>query len=157
MVVGEDTTTQRCQTHKRRNVKGHLPKEHQEAVDRRIRQVYSMSSYDDAKASLIKTISYLERINPSAARSLEEGLEETLTLHRLGIPEMLRKSLSSANIIESCFLTTRDITGRVKCLRGGSQVQRWFASALLEAERKFRRITGCFLSLSAPLLLHELK
>lgn len=142
MIFGEDTPIQRCQVHKRRNVKSHLPEEHQASVDRRIKAAYSMESYDEAKKSLRRTVAYLERLNPSAARSLEEGLEETLTLHRLGVPELLRKSLSSTNIIESCFSTTRGTTGRVKRWRNGDQVQRWSAAALLEAEKKFRRING---------------
>lgn len=139
---GEKAPVQRCQLHKRRNVKGHLSEKYHAEVDKRIRNAYKITSYEDAKASLRRTISYLERINPSAARSLGEGLDETLTLHKLGIPDALRKSLSSTNIIESCFSTTRGITGRVKRFRGGDQVQRWAASALLEAEKKFRRIDG---------------
>jgi len=141
-MFGEDVAIQRCHLHKRRNVKGHLPEKYHTEVDKRIRNAYKMTSYEDAKASLKTTISYLERLNPSAARSLEEGLEETLTLHRLGIPDALRKNLSSTNIIESCFSTTRFITGRVKRWRGGDQVQRWAASALLEAEKRFNRIDG---------------
>jgi transposase-like protein len=141
-VFGEDTEIQRCQLHKRRNIKSYLPPEHQEAVDRRIRAAYAMGSYEEAKKSLKLTISYLERLNPSAARSLEEGLEETLTLHRLRVPDLLRKSLSSTNLIESPFSTTKDVCRRVKRWRSGEHVQRWAAALLLEAEKRFRRIKG---------------
>lgn len=141
-VFGEEGEVQRCQLHKRRNVKSYLPLEHQEIVDRRLRAAYSMADYHEAKHSLGLTIRYLKRLNPSAARSLEEGLEETLTLHRLGVPFLLRKSLSSTNLIESPFSTSKDLSRRVKRWRNGEQVQRWAAASLLEAERRFRRING---------------
>ncbi len=84
-VFGERAEVQRCQIHKRRNVKEHLPKSAQGDTDRRIRNAYQMTGYAEAKAELGKIFRQLERINPSAARSLEEGLEETLTVHRLGV------------------------------------------------------------------------
>lgn len=83
-MFGKDVMVQRCQQHKRKNVREHLPPEHQEAIDARIRTAYNMADYDKAKESLDLTVSYLERLNPSAASSLREGLEETLTVHRLG-------------------------------------------------------------------------
>lgn len=139
---GADVLVQRCQVHKRRNVRDHLPPEHQEAIDARIRAAYNMADYDKAKESLEVTVRYLERLNPSAASSLKEGLEETLTLHKLGISGLLRKTLSSTNPIESCFSVTRSITGRVKRWSGGDMVQRWAAAALLRAEKKFKRVKG---------------
>jgi len=141
-VFGGDADIQRCQVHKRRNVKEHLPPEHQRWVDQRMRAAYNMSSYNDAKESLQSLVRDLERLNPSAARSLEEGLEETLTLHKLGVPEVLRRTLSSTNVIESCFSITRDIVSNVKRWRNGEQVQRWAATALFEAEKRFNRIRG---------------
>ena len=84
-MFGERAEVQRCQIHKRRNVKDHLPKSAQGDTDRRIRNAYAMTSYAEAKAELEKIFRQLERINPSAAHSLEEGLEETLTVHRLGV------------------------------------------------------------------------
>ncbi|MGH7839163.1 MAG: IS256 family transposase, partial [Candidatus Binataceae bacterium] len=83
-VFGERAEVQRCQIHKRRNVKEYLPKNAQGDYDRRIRNAYAMTNYAEAKAELGKIFRQLERINPSAAHSLEEGLEETLTVHRLG-------------------------------------------------------------------------
>lgn len=141
-MYGTKAAIQRCQQHKRRNVREHLPKEHQNTIDARIRAAYNMTDYDEAKKSLELTVKYLERLNPSAAASLKEGLEETLTVHRLGITGLLRKTLSTTNPIESCFSVTRSITGRVKRWRDGDMVQRWAVAALLRAEKKFRRVKG---------------
>ena len=82
------------------------------------------------------------RVNPSAARSLEEGLEETLTVHRLGVGELLRRSLSTTNPIESCLSTVERVARRVKRWHGGDQALRWTATGLLEAERKFHKVRG---------------
>ncbi|MCG6551536.1 MAG: IS256 family transposase [Candidatus Magnetominusculus sp. LBB02] len=141
-VFGEDVTVQRCQMHKRRNVKGHLPPKHQSAIDTRIKAAYNMASYEEAKESLELTVKYLDKINPSAANSLREGLEETLTIHKLGIAGLLRKTLSTTNPIESCFSVTRTVTKRVKRWREGDMRQRWAVAALLRAEKKFNRING---------------
>lgn len=141
-MFGKDVMLQRCQQHKRKNVREHLPPEHQEAIDARIRTAYNMADYDKAKESLDLTVSYLERLNPSAASSLREGLEETLTVHRLGITGLLRKTLTTTNPIESCFSITRTITGRVKRWKVGDMVQRWAIAALLRAEKKFKRVKG---------------
>jgi transposase-like protein len=141
-MYGSNVLVQRCQQHKRRNVREHLPQEHQETIDARIRSAYGMATYEQAKQSLELTVKHLERLNPSAAASLKEGLEETLTVHRLGIMGLLRKTLCSTNPIESCFSVTRTITGRVKHWRDGDMVQRWAVAALLRAEKKFRRIKG---------------
>ena len=141
-VFGEKTMVQRCQQHKRRNVLKHLPEEHQSAVDARISAAYKMADYGEAMKSLNLTVRYLEKLNPDAAASLKEGLEETLTVHKLGITGLLRKTLSTTNPLESCFSVTRTITGRVKRWRGGDMVQRWAVAALLRAEKKFRRVKG---------------
>ena len=141
-MFGKDASVQRCQQHKRRNVKEHLPPEHQGAIDTRLRAAYNMANYEDAKKSLELTVKYLERLNPSAARSLEEGLEETLTVHRLGITGHLKKVLSSTNPIESCFSIMRTVTDRVKRWRKGDMIQRWAVAAILRAEKKFRRVNG---------------
>ncbi|MFQ5353088.1 MAG: IS256 family transposase [Candidatus Binatia bacterium] len=139
---GERCPVQRCQIHKRRNVKDHLPPEYQGSADQRIRTAYAMKDHDKAKAQLVKTVAWLEGINPSAASSLREGLEETLTLHRLGLPESLRKSLQSTNLIESALSVAADVTRRVKRWRGGDMRLRWTAAGLLQAEKNFRRIRG---------------
>jgi len=141
-VFGARAEVQRCQIHKRRNVKEHLPKNAQGDYDRRIRNAYAMTDYAAAKAELEKIFRQLERINPSAARSLEEGMEETLTVHRLGVGWLLRRTLASTNPIESCLSTVERVARNVKRWREGDQPLRWTATGLLEAEKKFRRIKG---------------
>jgi len=92
-----------------------------------------MTTYDDAKRVLEMTIEQLQQINESAAHSLEEGLEETLTVHRLQLPGFLRKSFSTSNLIESAFSQGSTVMRNVK---------RWVATSLLQAEKKFRRVRG---------------
>ena len=140
---GDGSPVQRCQVHKRRNVREHLPPEYQASADQRMRTAYGMRDYEPAKAQLLKTVDWLEGINPSAAGSLREGLEETLTLHRLGLPMALRKSFDTTNLIESAFSVTEDLTGRVKRWRGGDMRLRWTAAGLMMAEHQFRRVRGC--------------
>jgi putative transposase len=141
-VFGERVEVQRCQIHKRRNVKEHLPKSAQGDTDRRIRNAYAMAGYAEAKTELGKIFRQLERINPSAARSLEEGLEETLTVHRLGVGTLLRQTLASSNPIESCFSIVEKVARNVKRWRAGHHALRWTATGLLEAEKKFRKVKG---------------
>ena len=140
-VFGEQVEVQRCQIHKRRNVKEYLPESCQKDYDRRMRNAYAMNNYAEAKAALEKIFRQLERINPSAARSLEEGLEETLTVHRLGVGAVLRRKLSTTNPIESCLSTVQRVARNVKRWQG-DQPLRWTATGLMEAEKKFRRIKG---------------
>ncbi len=141
-VFGARAEVQRCQLHKRRNVRDHLPEGCRADYDRQLRNAYAMTRYEDAKAALEKLFRQLERINPSAARSLEEGREETLTLHRLGVGTLLRRSLSSTNFIESCLSTVRQVARNVKRWQGGDHLARWTAAGLLEAEKKFRKVKG---------------
>jgi putative transposase len=141
-IFGARAEVQRCQIHKRRNVRDHLPEGCRADYDRQLRNAYAMTSYEDAKAALEKLFRQLERINPSAARSLEEGLEETLTVHRLGVSALLRRSLASTNIIESCLSTVRHVSRNVKRWQGGDHIARWTAAGLLEAEKKFRKVKG---------------
>jgi transposase-like protein len=141
-VFGNRAEVQRCQLHKRRNVKEYLPQNAQGDYDRRIRNAYAMTEYAAAKAELEKIFRQLERVNPSAARSLEEGMEETLTVHRLGVGELLRRSLATTNPIESCLSTVERVARNVKRWHGGDEALRWTATGLLEAERKFRRVKG---------------
>jgi transposase-like protein len=96
----------------------------------------------EAKQALERIWRQLCDVNPSAARSLEEGREETLTLHRLGLSPLLRRSLSTTNLIESCLPTVRHVARNVKRWQGGDPVARWTAAGLLEAEKKFRRLKG---------------
>jgi len=139
---GKRGEVQRCQEHKKRNVVEHLPKHRQAEFRRKMAAAYGMVAYDEAKRALLAVVQELEQINPSAAASLREGLEETLTLHRLGVPAMLRKSLSTTNPMESPFATVRERTWRVRRWRGADQAQRWAAAVLLRAEKAWRRIRG---------------
>ncbi|MGB8438531.1 MAG: transposase, partial [Candidatus Acidiferrales bacterium] len=141
-VFGDRVEVQRCQIHKRRNVREYLPENCQRDYHRRMRNAYAMNNYTEAKAALEKIFRQLERINPTAARSLEEGLEETLTVHRLGIGAVLRRKLATTNPIESCLSTVQRVARNVKRWREGNQPLRWTATGLLEAEKKFRRIKG---------------
>jgi transposase-like protein len=149
-VFGERALIQRCRVHKLRNVLEHLPKEKQQQAVWRLRGAWAKPSLEAALKELRATVKWLDAISPGAARSLEEGLEESLTLHRLGINEQLRSSLSSTNLIESCFARTESWTRRVKRWRNAKMVLRWGAAALLVAEAGFRRVRG-------HRHLHELK
>jgi putative transposase len=133
---------QRCQLHKKRNVCEHLPKKYQGQYSRKIMAAYAMKTYEDAKDALWTIVNELDRLNVSAANSLREGLEETLSVHRLGLPDILRKSFSSTNIIESTFSVGRDVMHNVKRWSTNDQVHRYLATSLLEAEKHFRKIRG---------------
>src|SRR5437016_10347457 len=137
--AGEAAFIQRCQVHKKRNVIDHLPQDHKADVKRKLQNAYAMVEYSDAKRALQSLHRELMHINPSAARSLEEGLEEMLTVHRLRVPEQLRRTLSSTNVIESAFSIVETVCRNVKRWRDGDHIERWVASGLLVAERQFRR------------------
>ncbi len=141
-VFGEPSEVQRCQIHKIRNVIDHLPEGCRGDWRRRLSNAYAMTDYAAAKAALEKLWRQLCEINPSAARSLEEGMEETLTLHRLGVSPLLRRNLRSTNMIESCLATVRRVARNVTRWQGGDHIARWTAAGLLEAEKKFRRVKG---------------
>lgn len=141
-VLGAETPVQRCTVHKKRNVLEHLSKSDRSWVSRRMSQAYEQRTEEKAKKALLSLADQLERINPSASKSLMEGLDETLTVHRLEIPDALRVSLRSTNIIESANNGVRDRTRNVKRWHDGMQRERWTAAALLETEKKFRRIKG---------------
>lgn len=150
---GAGALIQRCQLHKRRNVLEHLPKKWQGVADQRLKVAYGLKDWAEASEALRKTVKWLRTIHEGAARSLEEGLEETLTLHRLELPDVLRKTLASTNVIESCFSHVQHLTRNVKRWRNAQMVRRWVGGMLLVAERKFRRIRGYK---SMPLLLNAL-
>jgi transposase-like protein len=140
--AGESAAIQRCQVHKRRNVLDHLTEEQKPSVAKQMNAAYAMEDHAAAKLALNQLHRELMDLNPSAARSLEEGLEETLTVHRLHIPPQLRKSLASTNIIESAFSIVERVCSNVKRWHGGDQRERWVGSGLLVAEKQFRRIQG---------------
>ncbi len=140
--AGEGGLIQRCQLHKKRNVLDHLAEEHQGWVEQRLNEAYGMFEYTEARKALDRLHRELAELNPSAARSLAEGLEETLTVHRLRVPNLLRKTLASTNVIESTFSVVETVCRNVKRWRKGDHLERWVASGLLVAERKFRRVRG---------------
>jgi putative transposase len=151
--AGEAAFIQRCQVHKKRNVVDHLPDEYKADVRRKLQNAYSMVNYGDAKRALERLHRELMDLNPSAARSLEEGMEETLTVHKLHVPDQLRRTLSSTNVIESAFSMVETVCRNVKRWRAGDQIERWVGSGLLVAERQFRKVIGFR---QIPLLLSSL-
>jgi putative transposase len=140
--AGDSAFIQRCQVHKKRNVVDHLREEHKADVRRKLQNAYAMLDYVDAKKALERLHHELRHLNPSAARSLEEGLEETLTIHKLRVPDQLRRTLSCTNVIESAFSIVETVCRNVKRWQEGDQIERWVGSGLLVAEQQFRKIIG---------------
>lgn len=137
-----DVPVQRCQWHKRENVMSYLPNHEQPAWRRKLQAAYAHPSYADAKRALQRLIRELAIVNESATRSLEEGLDETLTLHRLNVFPELGVSFKTTNLIESVMARVAAKTARVDRWRTSDQKLRWCAAALLAAEAKFRRVKG---------------
>ena len=133
---------QRCQWHKRENIVGYLPKSDRKKWRRKLRRAYQEPTYEKARSALEQLHSELQQINRSAARSLQEGLEETLTLHRLGVFEEVGRSLKTTNAIENLNSLVEDYIGNVKRWHHSKQRARWFALGLLEAEQRMNRIAG---------------
>lgn len=138
----KDLLHQRCTIHKSRNVQSHLPKKYRREAKRRFRDALNLKTYEDAKKALEEFKGWLSKINESSAKSLEEAFEELLTLHRLKVPELLRKTLHSTNAIESIFSTVRHCEKNIKRYRSSKMSQRWLASILLYAEENFRTVKG---------------
>ena len=132
----------RCQWHKRENVVGYLPKGDQAQWRRRLQRAYERSDYQEARERLLQIRSELEEINQSAVASLDEGFEETLTLHRLGIFGVLGRSLKTTNCLESINAMAEQMCGKVDYWKNSSQKHRWFAAALLDIEPRLRKIMG---------------
>jgi putative transposase len=152
--AGESAAIQRCQVHKRRNVLDHLTDEQKPAVAKKLNEAYALEDHAAAKQVLHTLHRELMDLNPSAARSLGEGMEETLTLHRLHVPMQLRKTLSSTNVIESAFSIVEQVCRNVKRWHAGDQRERWVGSGLLVAQKQFRRVTGYK---QIPALIRELE
>jgi putative transposase len=142
-VFGDDVAVQRCQWHKRENVVSYLTKPQQILWRRKLQAAYAQGGYADAKRALQRLVRELIPINESAARSLEEGLEETLTLHRLGVFAELGISFKTTNLIESVMARVEAKTRRVDRWRTSDQKLRWCASTLLHIEKGFRSVKGC--------------
>ena len=141
-VFGVHAIVQRCQVHKKRNVTEHLPYHRRQFVKKIMNQAYNGDDFEKSRRTLLRLADNLETEYPSAAASLREGLDETLTVIRLGLPEVLRRSLSSANMIESMLSVIRNVQRNVKRWRSGRMILRWTCIGALEAEKQFRRVKG---------------
>jgi hypothetical protein len=133
---------QRCQLHKIRNVKDHLPQRLRSSAGRRMTDAYHADSALEAEAALLALAKELDRTHPGAAASLREGLDETLTVLRLGVPPTLARTLRSTNCIESMISVCRDHAANVKRWRDGQMALRWCAAGMIEAGKQFRRVNG---------------
>jgi transposase-like protein len=152
--AGESALIQRCQVHKRRNVLDHLTEEQKLSVAQKLNAAYALEDHGAAKLALTQLHRELMDLNPSAARSLGEAMEPTLTVHRLHIPPQLRRTLACTNVIESAFAIVERVCSNVKRWHAGDQRERWVGSGLLVAEKQFRRVQGYK---QIPNLLRELE
>jgi putative transposase len=141
-VFGSAAAIQRCQWHKRENVLAYLPGNQHAHFRRALRAAYAHPTYEQAKAALGRVRAELARLNVSAAASLDEGLEETLTLHRLGLPAELSRSFATTNCIESVNALVEQRTAKIDHWKTSDQKQRWLATALLDIEPRLRRVRG---------------
>lgn len=142
-VFGDLAVIQRCQLHKMRNLRDHLPKKAQGWVLSQMRQAYKAPGADSARRQLQRLVSWLGRNgHDDAAASLREGLEETLTVLKLRLPQTLTRSLSTTNAIENLMSAIRRTTRRVARWKNGSMIRRWVGMAVLNAQKRFRRLKG---------------
>jgi putative transposase len=132
----------RCQQHKIRNVRDKLPERLRGPVEHRMRTAYHARSALDAQAQLQALARELDKTHPGAAASLREGLAETLTVLRLGVPPTLARTLRSTNTIESMISICREHAGNVKRWQDGTMALRWCAAGMVEARKQFRRVNG---------------
>ncbi|MGH7695498.1 MAG: IS256 family transposase [Gemmatimonadaceae bacterium] len=139
-VFGTRAEVQRCQWHKRENVVSYLPKSEQALWRRKLQAAYAHPTYAAAKRALTRLERELALRNASAAASLREGLEETLTLHRLGVFPALGRSLKTTNLLENVMARVEERTARIDHWRTSDQKLRWCAAALFAVEAQFRRI-----------------
>jgi putative transposase len=140
--VFDHPVIQRCQLHKLRNVTDRLPDALASVVAKRMRRAYHHADPLIAQAELEALARELDRSHPGAAASLREGLAETLTIGRLGVPPTLARTLRSTNSIESMIAICRDHAANVKRWRDGQMVLRWVAAGMGEAAKQFRRVNG---------------
>jgi transposase-like protein len=139
---GEAALVQRCQVHKLRNVLEHLSERQRAWVRAILRRAYRSDRVSTAQRLLQDLVRRLDEVSPSAAESLREGLDETLTVLGLGLSDRLRRSLATTNAAESLISRTRQVKRNVKRWRGGKMVVRWVAAGVLEAVKGFRRLKG---------------
>jgi len=137
-----DAPVQRCVRHKERNVIDHLPERDRPNVKQRLRRAWALEDHAGALDQLRQLAGELDRSYPGAAGSLREGIEETLTLTRLGVTGSLKRTLESTNPCESMIEIVRRTQRNVKRWSSGEMALRWTAAGMLEAERQFRKIIG---------------
>ena len=141
-VFRDKALVQRCQWHKRENVVSYLPKSEQADWRRRLQQAYNRPTHKEALKALDEIHSELEDRNQSAARSLAEGLDETLTLHRLGVYALLGRSFKTTNCLESINALVEERCAKVDHWKNSSQRQRWLVTALVDIEPRLRKVMG---------------
>lgn len=141
-VFGGQVLIQRCQWHKRENVVSHLPRTEQKHWRRKLQKAYQRPTYKEATRDLKAIRSELQQLNQSAVASLDEGFEETLTLHRLGVFPLLGRSLKTTNVLESVNAQAEQRCGRVDHWKNSNHKQRWLTAALLDIEPRLRRLIG---------------
>ncbi len=139
---GELALHQRCRHHKLENITGHLPKRERVFVARKVRAAWALGDAAAAERELRGIAHHLESAHPGAAASILEGLEETLTVTRLGLPPSLCRTFKTTNPIESMISIARDATRNVKRWRDGRMALRWIAAGMLQAEQQFRKVDG---------------
>lgn len=141
-IFWKNAVIQRCQVHKKRNVLSHLPESEQANVGLAISKAYLEFEHENAEKQLLLLAGNLEHRYPKAAASLLEGLDETLTVHRLKLPAKLRRTLSNTNPMESANSIAASCVRRITNWKDGEMILRHMAAGFLEAEKSFRRITG---------------
>lgn len=140
---GDKVSIQRCLIHKKRNVIARLAKKHRGEFSAKLSVAYNCNDLSTAHCELEKVVKWLENINHNAAESLQEGMEDLLTLHRLQMPPALRISFYTTNLIESAFANPRDGINRVKRWRKNTDmIKRWLGAHLLAQEKQFRKVKG---------------
>lgn len=140
-VYGNRAHIQRCLAHKKRNVLDQLPKVHHWRIGAQLSAAWGMNDLDEATDALERILQELDRLSASAAASLREGFDQTLTLHRLGVDPILRNRLSTTNSIENLFSVSRDQFRRVRNWKSDPTMRlRWAAATMLDAERRFNRL-----------------
>jgi putative transposase len=141
-VFGDRGLVQRCQAHKKRNVLEELPEDMRRSIGAALSEAYQTTDVARARRLLQQCASSLKSSHPSAAASLREGLDETLTVMGLCLPRALERTLATTNPIENMMGAVRRVSGRVKRWRGGEMILRWMGAALGEAQASFRRLKG---------------
>ena len=139
---GKKLVHQRCAIHKSRNLQRHLAKRYRHEAYQRLKTALEQTHYTEARQMLLELEAWLRTKNESAADSLLEAFEELLTVHRLKVPALLRKTLMSTNPIESMFSLVRHSERNIKRSRGSAMLQRWLGTVLLYCEQQFKRVKG---------------